>query len=139
MALLLAGGALLQPSEPPAAKPPKPVRILTPAGGELYVIGSEQRVRLDPKTRSKQVTIELSTDGGTNFAPLGTIDNTVPDKSQRNVLSFAVPGPGSGRCVVRATAGGVSSLSPGFSIRRASPSARPASSRTRSSRSPATT
>src|SRR4051812_13758747 len=50
--------------------------IVSPAGGEFYVAGSQQRVRLDPKTRAKSVLVELSVDGGTTFSALGSIDNT---------------------------------------------------------------
>jgi len=99
-----------------AATPVAPV-ILQPAGGELFVIGSSQRVVLDAKTRAKSLTVELSIDGGTTFTALGTINNTVKDKAQRNRLTFTVPNSPSGNCMVRVTGdGGASSLSAGFSI-----------------------
>src|SRR6185295_7839821 len=70
----------------------KPVVIFTPMGGEFFVVGTTQKVRLDPKTRNKMVTIELSTDGGTTFpTQLGVINNTEKDKTKHNVLSFVVP------------------------------------------------
>lgn len=94
----------------------RPVVIVTPAGGEFFVIGSQQRVRLDPKTKAKSVTLELSRDGGTTFTALGTINNAVKDKTQRNVFTFTVTAPVSSQCVIRATADGVSSTSSGFSI-----------------------
>jgi hypothetical protein len=99
------------------AATPAPVTIVTPAGGEFYIVGSKQRVRLDAKTRSKSIAIELSIDGGVTFsAYLGTIDNTAKDKSKRNLLEFNVPATPSGNCLLRATASGVASVSPGFSI-----------------------
>jgi len=106
-----------------AAAAPKPVLIQTPLGGEFFVTGTSQKVRLDPKTRNKMVAIELSTDGGTTFSPLGTIDNTDRDKTKHNVLGFVVPNTPSGNCVIRATDGTAVTLSSAFSIGTASAAA----------------
>lgn len=46
--------------------------ILTPAGGEVYVPGLTQEVRIG-KTRIKCVSVELSLDGGVSYTPLGSI------------------------------------------------------------------
>src|SRR5437868_14765028 len=86
-----------------AAAAPAPIDVLTPAGGEFYVVGTEQKVRLNSKTKSKSVVIQLSTDNGASFpTTLGTINNTDKDKTKRNVLPFTVPNLPSGQCVIRA-------------------------------------
>ncbi|MGD0089930.1 MAG: hypothetical protein ABSE73_08425 [Planctomycetota bacterium] len=96
----------------------------SPRGGEVYAIGQNQAVSLDPKTKYKSVKIELSTDGGTTFALLGTIDNSTKDATKRNVLVYTVAGPASVNCLVRATASTgkatVTSLSWPFTISTAS-------------------
>lgn len=92
----------------------------SPRGGEVYGLGQAQKVRLGSKTRAKTVKIELSRDGGATFELLGTVDNTVKDKEQRNILSFTVSGTSSSNCVIKATGTvgktTVSSLSSPFSI-----------------------
>jgi hypothetical protein len=78
------------------------IKFVSPSGGELFAIGSNQTVRLDPKTRSKKVKIEVSRDGvvdATNFL----IDNTVADRKQHDVLTLPVSGPPSKNCVLIAT------------------------------------
>ncbi|HLX62752.1 MAG TPA: hypothetical protein VKX17_15855 [Planctomycetota bacterium] len=89
------------------------VVITTPHGGEIFVIGQTQYVRLADTTKFKSVRIELSRDGGATFAVLGVIDNTVP-KPNRNVLQFQVAGPVSNNCVIRAT--GISPTVPGTGL-----------------------
>jgi len=79
------------------------ITFVKPSGGETYTVGQAQQVRLDPKTKAKTVTIELSRDGGATWVPLGTIDNTVKDASARNALPFQVTAPASANCVIRAT------------------------------------
>ena len=78
------------------------ISIAQPRGGEIYVVGQTQFVRLADNTRYKSVRIELSRDGGTTYSVLGVIDNTVV-KSARNVLQFPVSTPVSNNCVIRAT------------------------------------
>jgi N-acetylneuraminic acid mutarotase len=79
------------------------ITIASPRGGEFFLVGQTQVVRLDDRTKFKSVGVELSRDGGTTFESLGTIDNA-GDKSKRNALSFTVTGPASGNCVVRVRA-----------------------------------
>lgn len=87
----------------------------SPAGGELFVVGQTQFVRLSAKTRYKRVTIELSRNGGQTFEALGEIDNSVARQS-RNFLQFQVTGAASSRCVIRASAPNARGLSGEFSI-----------------------
>jgi hypothetical protein len=75
----------------------------SPRGGEVYAIGTTQKVRLGSKTRAKVVKVELSRDGGVSFELLGAIDNTVTDLAIRNVLAFTVSGASSSNCVIRAS------------------------------------
>lgn len=107
--LLLCSGAI-------AAVPV--LEFTSPRGGEAYIVGQGQTVRLNSKLKS--VAIELSHDGGATFTALGTIDNLVKDKTQRNLLKFTVQGPTSANCVMRArgqtTKGEVSVDSGAFSI-----------------------
>lgn len=65
----------------------QPITIEKPSGGELYQPGATQVILLDPKTKAKQVLIELSRDGGGTFETLGTIDNTVTPRALRQQLS----------------------------------------------------
>src|ERR1043165_5846704 len=67
-----------------------PIVVAAPEGGEIFFAGQTQTVRLDPKTRAKSVLIELTRDDGATFIPIGSIDNTVKDKTKRNVLTFIV-------------------------------------------------
>lgn len=100
-----------------AATPPV-IKFVDPSGGEVFAVSSTHTVRLDPKTRSKQIKIEVSRDGvvdATNFL----IDNTVKDKKQHNVLTLEVSGPPSRNCVLIATDVANSAIigtSPGFTI-----------------------
>ena len=93
-----------------------PIQFVSPGGGELYIAGQQETVRLDPKTRAKSVLIELSYDSGATFVTLGTINNMVKDKTKLNMLAFTVSGPGSSQCKIRATAGTSTGLSGEFSI-----------------------
>lgn len=72
--------------------------FVSPNGGEVYVIGQTQFVRING--RFKAVQIELSTDGGATFAPLGTLDSSKPTQ---NALTYTINGPSSTTCVIRAT------------------------------------
>ena len=93
-----------------------PITIANPAGGELFVEGQVQYVRLSDKTRAKSVLIEISRDGGVTFSELGTIDNTTKDLTKRNVLKFTVTAPDSSNCILRATGGDASVVTGAFSI-----------------------
>jgi|GEM_PF-3205973 len=101
-----------------------PVAITSPRGGEIFVIGQTQYVRLADNTRFKSIQIEISRDGGVTWTMLGVIDNTGP-KEARNLLPFQVGGPASSNCVVRATTvqqnKNSSSTSGGFAILDAIP------------------
>lgn len=87
------------------------ISITAPLGGEVFIEGQTQFVRV--ATKAKSVLIEISRDGGTTFSALGTISNSVKDVSKRNVLPFIVSGPDSTTCVIRA---GGTAISGGFSI-----------------------
>jgi len=91
--------ALLLLSAPAFAGQPRLV-IESPRGGEYYVEGQTQQVRVS--TRIRKVIVELSRDGGATYKSLGVIDNTVPDVSARGLLSWAVTAPPSKLCVIRA-------------------------------------
>ena len=93
---------LLLPLVAVAAQPP--LAIDAPRGGEFYTVGSVQTVQVSARSRYKTVLIELSRDGGTTFAVLGTIDNTaIHDPKLRNMLPWTVAGPVSAACVLRAS------------------------------------
>jgi hypothetical protein len=76
----------------------------SPRGGEVFLAGQVQEIRLGAKARAKSITIELSRDGGLTFEALGAIDNGVKDRSGRNRLAFPIAGAASSNCIVRATA-----------------------------------
>src|SRR5438094_467303 len=109
------------------AAAPAPILFQNPQGGELFFAGQQGTVRLDPKTHAKSVLIEISRDGGTTFIPIGSIDNTVKDKTKRNVLTFIVAAPGSNHCRIRATAGTSTGISGEFSIAADASGAQPGS------------
>ena len=94
--------------------------IVSPRGGEIYADGSTQLITLDPHTRYKSVLIELSRDGGQTWSTIGTINNTVKDRTKRNILSWTLSNPPSSNAVIRATAttkkGSVTAISAGFII-----------------------
>src|SRR5262245_17791844 len=73
----------------------------TPRGGEYFVVGSMQTVRLGGKIKASSVNVEISWDGGTSFSPLGTATVT---KGVAQELAFMVAPPVSASCMVRATA-----------------------------------
>ena len=77
--------------------------IVSPSGGESFIVDQKQFIRLAEKTKFKVVTIELSRDAGVTFEALGTINNTVKDKTKWNLLPFTVSGAASNHCVIRAT------------------------------------
>ena len=79
------------------------ITITSPHGGEFYLVGQTQFVRLADNTRFKSIRIELSRDAGITWSSLGVIDNTV-SVDNRNVLQFPVTGPSAPNCVIRATA-----------------------------------
>lgn len=81
----------------------RPIVIVNPAGGEVYAPGSSQTILLDPKTRAKTILIEISRDGGVNFDPVGTIDNTQKAKALRNRLTWTPDLPASNEAILRAT------------------------------------
>ena len=58
-----------------------------PAGGEVFVAGTTQQVRLGAKTKVTPVSVQLSTDGGMSFLTIGAIAVT---KSGTPTLSFTV-------------------------------------------------
>lgn len=109
------------------AAAPVPIVFQNPQGGEIYFAGQQATVRLDPRTKAKKVTVELSRDGGTTFVPVGSIDNASKDKSKRNVLSFPVAAPGSNHCLIRASAGASVGLSSEFTIAADASGAQPGS------------
>jgi hypothetical protein len=76
------------------------LNISSPSGGETYVIGKVQKITL-ARNSYKQVKVELSRDNGATWAEIGTIDNTVKDRSKRNVFNWLVTGPESKDCLIR--------------------------------------
>lgn len=101
---LIVAVAVLAVLSSPLGAATAPIIMSSPQGGEAYLIGQRQYVRLAEKTRYKLLTAELSRDGGTTYEALGQINNAVKDKSLMNVLAFTVTTPASSRCLVRVTA-----------------------------------
>src|SRR5438874_1327900 len=94
--LVVVGAASVQPANAAATM----LEITSPRGGEVYLVGQTQQVRLTSKFKS--VTIELSRDGGATFTQLGIIDNAVKDMTLRNLLKYTVAGPPATNCIIRA-------------------------------------
>ena len=114
--LFILGIVLCSTVSLPAVAAQAGISITSPAGGEVYVVGQNQFVRLAPTTRAKSVAIEISRDGGVTFSMLGTINNTVKDITKRNVLQFVITGPVTNNCVIRATGNGATMVSGAFAI-----------------------
>ena len=75
-----------------------PLTLDYPGGGQVFVVGTTQQIRLGAKTRVTPVSVDLSTDGGTTFTNLGSI---AVSKTGIPTLSFTVPNTPSGNCVIR--------------------------------------
>ena len=91
----------------------------SPAGGEVFFVNKSYTIRLAVKGNFPSIKLELSRDGGQTFASLGTIDNTLSDKSKHNQFQFAPTVPFSADCLLRATGTGktpVTTVSMPFSI-----------------------
>jgi hypothetical protein len=69
-----------------------------PGGGQVFVVGTTQQVRLGAKTKVTPVSVDLSTDGGVTFTNLGSI---AVSKTGIPALSFTVPNTPSGNCIIR--------------------------------------
>src|SRR5471032_2794544 len=79
------------------------IEIVSPRGGESYLAGQTQYIRLAATTKFKFIQIDFSRDGGATFTSLGSINNTGPANT-RNLLAFPVQGPAAVNCQIRATA-----------------------------------
>jgi len=79
------------------------ITITSPHGGEFFLVGQTQYVRLADNTRFKSIQIEISKDAGATWSMLGVINNSGPMEN-RNVLQFQVTGPSALNCAIRATA-----------------------------------
>lgn len=81
----------------------QPIVFESPEGGEVYLLGTDQFVRLGKRTRVKEVTIALSRDGGATWEDLGVINKRNKNKLLRQVLPWTVAGPTSSTCLLRAS------------------------------------
>lgn len=81
----------------------QPIVFESPEGGEVYLLGTDQSVRLGKRTRVKEVTIAISRDGGATWEALGVINKRNKDKLLRQVLPWFVTGPTSSNCLLRAS------------------------------------
>lgn len=81
----------------------QPIVFDSPEGGEVYLLGTDQLVKLNKKTRVKEVTIALSRDGGATWEDLGVINKRNKDKTLRQILPWTVTGPTSSNCLLRAS------------------------------------
>src|SRR5262249_32217495 len=79
------------------AAPPR-LALDYPDGGEYFVVGTTQVVRLAPKAKASSVLVELSRDGGTTFTSLGTI---AVQKGVQGQLEFTVSDPASTSAMIR--------------------------------------
>jgi len=69
-----------------------------PRGGEAFVAGTTQQIRLGQRVKPAAVTVECSVDGGATFVPMGVI--TV-SRGIAAPYNFIVPNTPSGNCVIR--------------------------------------
>ncbi len=79
-----------------------PFSFITPSGGEVYIPGESYTVKLQASGNVKSITLEVSTDNGQTFSPLGSIDNTGKDKSMHNTFFWTIPASLSANAVLRA-------------------------------------
>ena len=71
------------------------IQILSPRGGEVYIVGQSQKIQV--KSSLKTLTVELSKNGGTTFSPLGTLDY----KATAGVFTWTVPAGATTNAVIR--------------------------------------
>lgn len=81
----------------------QPIVFDSPEGGEVYLLGTDQLVKLGKKTRVKEVTVAISRDGGATWEDLGVINKRNKNKALRQVLPWTVAGPTSNHCLLRAS------------------------------------
>lgn len=95
--------AALAAAAPAFASSTKPLLVLEPLGGALYVPGQTQVVRIAKKYQPPLALVELveSPGAGETATILGTIDRKNPDKSLRQSLAWTVPALESAHCVIR--------------------------------------
>ena len=77
--------------------------LTSPEGGEAYVVGQVQTFIYGGRKRFKNLTVELSRDGGTSWEALGNINNKVKDRSKLNKFVWVVAGAPSTNCILRMT------------------------------------
>ena len=79
-----------------------PFSFINPSGGEVYVPGESYTIKLQASGNVKSITLEVSTDNGQTFSPLGSIDNTGKDKTTHNTFVWTIPASLSANAVLRA-------------------------------------
>ena len=93
--------------------------FISPSGGEVFIPGETYTVSLQANGNVKSITLEVSTDNGVTFSPLGLTDNTFIDRPRRTFI-WKIPASLSANAVLRATgqvgASPVTALSGAFTI-----------------------
>src|SRR5476649_1490992 len=93
--------------------------FISPSGGEVFIPGETYNISLSANGNVKSITLELSTDNGVTFSPLGLTDNTFIDRPRRTFV-WKIPASLSANAVLRATgqvgASPVTALSGAFTI-----------------------
>ena len=78
-----------------------PFSFINPSGGEVYIPGESYTIKLQSSVKS--IVLEVSTDNGLTFSPLGTINNTGKDKTTHNTFVWTIPASLSANAILRAT------------------------------------
>ncbi|MCZ7647667.1 MAG: hypothetical protein M5U26_20820 [Planctomycetota bacterium] len=97
--------ALFMGSQRAHALTPTYVDILSPTGGEVFVSGQNQIIRVQLHSRVASCEIRLSRDGGATFPEIaGTINNLGLLRKPIHDVPFPIVGPDSPQCVLKAIA-----------------------------------
>jgi hypothetical protein len=84
------------------------LEVVTPVGGEVFVVGQQQRVKINGNSKYRSFTVELSRDGGVTFTLIGKLANNKDTKGESkdstSVLNFTIDGVPSAKCVIRVKA-----------------------------------
>lgn len=83
---------------PKIQDPPRRIRLVSPAGGQKWQIGSTQAIQWDAGKRPPPVVVRLSRDGGETWEELADLS-----KMRMKVCPWKVSGPASADCIVRVT------------------------------------
>ncbi|MEI6478344.1 MAG: hypothetical protein WCO52_05160, partial [bacterium] len=105
------GGSLAKANLTVGGTVPEPITVLSPNGGETWLIGSTHSVTWHTTNPSiVSITVEYSVDAGTTYLPM------VADLPDTSSYSWIVPNQKTGTALIRATAKNISDVVVGTDV-----------------------